>query len=292
MQRRGPKPVKLFDFRTTNSIRLIALLGDSWLSKDRVRASLADTIPRDHIDIFPHGTTSSSWKYDEKEKVFVTQAAFIENYSKGGYTFDAFLKDEERLDKWAREVPELSILHVGACELANTNKYTKEKVKTQFTSNLAQFLKEWQTEAKKKLKTSKQKALFDRRLKTHKWLIVNVPVWDQSTGILHMTPEDFRICRKRINTALKNSRTRLWEEFNAVILCMELQYPQFFPGKVHLKPDSQLDFNTQVFDAASKVICEFCTWTLRKFVPAEHNLLLRKSHMCGMSKLAPHRIVI
>ena len=82
MQRRGPKPVKLFDFRTTISIRLIALLGDSWLSKDRIRASLADTIPRDHIDIFPHGTTSSSWKYDEKEKVFITQAAFIENYSK------------------------------------------------------------------------------------------------------------------------------------------------------------------------------------------------------------------
>ena len=292
MQRPGPKPVKLFDFRTTNSIRLIALLGDSWMSKGRIRASLADTFPRDHIDIRPHGTSSSSWKYDENEKAYVSQAAFIENYSQSGYTFDKFLKDEEILDKWAREVPEVSILHVGACELANTNKYTKEGIKTQFTRNLARFLEEWPASAKEQLKTNKQKALFDRRLKTHKWLIVNVPVWDQSDGILNMSPEDFRFCRKRINTALKNSRTQYWEKFNAVILPLDLQYPQFFPGKVHLRPDSQLDFNTQVFDAASKVICEFCTWTLGKFVSAEHNQLLRKSHMCGMSKLAPHRIVI
>ena len=130
MQRPGPKTVKLFDFRTTNSIRLIALLGDSWMSKGRIRASLADTFPRDHIDIRPHGTSSSSWKYDEDEKLIVSQAAFIANYSQGGYTFDKFLKDEEILDKWAREVPEVSILHVGACELANTNKYTKEGIKT------------------------------------------------------------------------------------------------------------------------------------------------------------------
>ena len=81
MQRPGPKTVKLFDFRTTNSIRLIALLGDSWMSKGRIRVSLADAFPRDHIDIRPHGTSSSSWKYDEDEKVYVSQAAFIENYS-------------------------------------------------------------------------------------------------------------------------------------------------------------------------------------------------------------------
>ena len=158
--------------------------------------------------------------------------------------------------------------------------------------NLARFLEEWPALAKLQLKTNKQKALFARRIVKHKWLIVNVPVWDQSDGILGMSTEDFRYCRKRVNTALKNSRTKYWENFNAVILPMELQHPQFFPGKVHLKPNSQLDFNTQVFDAASKVICEFCAWTLGKFVPAEHNQLLGKSHMCGMSKLAPHRIRI
>ena len=51
------------------------------------------------------------------------------------------MRDEEILGKWAREVPEVSILHVGACELANTKKNNKEKVKMQFTQNLEQTMK-------------------------------------------------------------------------------------------------------------------------------------------------------
>ena len=86
MQRPGPNTVKLFDIRyTTYNTRIIALLVDSWTSEDRLRVSIVDTLPRDHIDIRPHGTSSSRWKYSEDEKVIVSQAAFIVNYSQGGY---------------------------------------------------------------------------------------------------------------------------------------------------------------------------------------------------------------
>ena len=119
------------------------------------------------------------------------------------------------------------------------------------------------------METNSQRAKFARRIVNHKWLIVNVPVWDN--GIRGISTEDFRYYRKRVNTALKNSRTKYWEKFNAVILPMEIQHPQFIPGQVHLEQNSQEELNSQVFSAASKVICEFCTWTLGKFVPAEHN---------------------
>ena len=80
MQRPGPNTVKLFDIRyTTYHTRLIALLGDSWTSEERLEGSIVDTLPRDHIDIRPHGTSFSRWKHSEDEKVVVSQAAFVAN---------------------------------------------------------------------------------------------------------------------------------------------------------------------------------------------------------------------
>ena len=40
-------------------------------------------------------------------------------------------------------MPELSVLYVGACDLANTDKYTVDNVKATFPKDLTKFLEEW-----------------------------------------------------------------------------------------------------------------------------------------------------
>ena len=149
MQEPGLETVKLFNINSTQDVRLIALLGDSWTSKGRFKSEIFDTVPRDYINIRPHATSSSTGNNSLSGRIVVAEGAFLENYSEGGYTLDKFLKDTEKLNKWARELPEVTILHVGACDLANSGKYEPETVKEQFPKDLSSFLKEWPDKAKK-----------------------------------------------------------------------------------------------------------------------------------------------
>merc|ERR1711874_240917 len=109
----------------------------------------------------------------------------------------------------------------------------------------------------------------------HKWLIVKIPVCDQSNGIKGISKKKFAYMRKRVNTALKHVRTTFWKEFRAIIVATDLQYPKFDRNTVHLTSEYQKEYNKQVLSAAAKLICEFCPWTKGEFVPEEHNQLLR-----------------
>ena len=291
MQEPGLETVKLFDVNSTQDVRLIALLGDSWTSKGRLESEIVDDLPRDYINIRPHATSSAAGNNSLSGKIVVAEGAFLENYSKGGYTLDKFLDDPEKLNKWAREVPEVTILHVGACDLANSGKYDTKTVKKQFPKDLSSFLRKWQDKARESL-NERGKVHFNRRLENHKWLIVKIPVWDQCNGIKGISKNKFAYMRKRVNTTLKNARTTFWKEFRAIIVAIDLQYPKFDRKTVHLTSECQKQYNELVLGAASKLICEFCPWTIGEFVPAEHNRLLRKYHYCKKDTLAPHRIII
>ena len=129
MQEPGLETVKLFNVNSTQDVRLIALLGDSWTSKGRFKSEIFDTVPRDYINIRPHATSSSTGNNSLSGRIVLAEGAFLENYSKGGYTLDKFLDDPEKLNKWAREVPEVTIVHVGVCDLANFGKYEPKTVK-------------------------------------------------------------------------------------------------------------------------------------------------------------------
>ena len=134
MQEPGPDTIRLFDINSTQDVRLIALLGDSWTSKGRFEREIVD-VPRDYINIRPHATSSSTGNDSLSNKIVVAEGAFLENYSEGGYTLNAFLNNKDKLNKWARELPELSILHVGACDIANNGNYEQKTVKRQFLND-------------------------------------------------------------------------------------------------------------------------------------------------------------
>ena len=275
------------------NFRLIDLLGDSYTSKDRIKNSVSEG-PHDHINIDPHATTGClQSNIRDTPKIRIATGAFLNNFSQGGYTFERFLKnDHGELGKWARHVPELSILHVGACDIANTGKYNAGNIKKNFIVDLKNFLTEWPKKARKELKEDYRRKTveFDRRLPYHKWMIVKIPAWDESDGIRGMAKEEFKLMRKKVNAALGNARTHLWKEFRAVIFAPNLQHPQFQQGSVHLTAEYQEIFNRQVLSAAAKVICEFCTWTYTDFIPAEHNRMTETSQTCKKDSFVPPKL--
>ena len=135
---------------TTKSWRLIALMGDSYLVEERVRSDIDVDHPRDTIDISPHATTNADTKDLQDKRIIVAPGAHVVNYSIGGCTLDKLVVDKKRLELWARHVPELSVLHVGACEIAK-KKYTKENIKKLFLTDLSDFINQWPINARKTL---------------------------------------------------------------------------------------------------------------------------------------------
>ena len=91
MQEPGPKTIKLFDLNSTKDVRLIAILGDSWTSKNRIKYNIVDNLPRDYIDIRPHATSSSTGNASLSNRIVVSEGAFVENYSIGGHTLELYL---------------------------------------------------------------------------------------------------------------------------------------------------------------------------------------------------------
>ena len=124
-----PRFIRNQSFNKEKDVRLISILGDSWTKKGRIEKNIVDENPRDYIDIRPHGTVADVPSASVTERITASEGAFVSFLSEGGYTLSKYLLDTERQAEWARQVQELSVLHVGACDLANTGKYTVANVK-------------------------------------------------------------------------------------------------------------------------------------------------------------------
>ena len=276
-----PRFLRNQNFNKEKDVRLISILGDSWTKKGRIEKNIVDENPRDYIDIRPHGTVADVPSASVTERITASEGAFVSFLSEGGYTLSKYLLDTERQAEWARQVPELSVLHVGACDLANTGKYTVANVKKSFFKDVDEFLVQWPILAKKQIKGRRTIAKFERQLEKHKWLIVKIPNWHESHGIKGVTPKVFKQLKKRANTGLDNRKTDLWTKFRAVLVAPHIEYAKFVPGQVHLAPEDQVKFNEQVLSVAAKVLCEFCTWTPGEYRWEEHKYILENRYKCN-----------
>ena len=262
---------------TTINIKLVAFIGDSWLAGHRFRSHLVSTYPRDYIDIRPHATKTV---INTTGKIVATEGTYIEFFSFSSAKIDDCLDKTLFQSHWAIQVPEVTVLHVGACDIANSNKYTIENIKSDLSRDIMDLLTTWPEKARETLKTDNQKAEFDRKILYHKWLIVKIPNWSESGAINGMDPKVFKQLRKRANTGITNRKTRFWTQYRAALVAPDLEYPKFHPGQVHLNEEYQNLFNTQILNATSKLICDFCTWTRDTFEPSEHKNLNQR-HECA-----------
>ena len=96
-----------------NNTKTIAILGDSYLIEKRVIADMGKT-PSRHIPMLPHATEG---RYPEYGDFY--RSARIENLSKGGGTMQMMLEDKSAMKKWVEEVPALTIMHLGGCDISN-----------------------------------------------------------------------------------------------------------------------------------------------------------------------------
>ena len=260
---------------TTTNVKLVAFIGDSWLARHRFRSHIVGRYPRDHIDLRPHATRTLTTIF---HNTIAIEAAFIEFFSFSSAKIDECLTKSLFLSSWAIEVPAVTVLHVGACDIANA-KYNEDNIKEDLPMDIINLLIAWPERARESLRPD-QRAEFDRKILYHKWLIVKIPNWSESGAINNMDPKIFKQLRKRANTGITNRKTRFWIQHRAAMIAPDLEHPKFQRGQVHLTEEHQNLFNTQILNATSKLMCEFCTWTRDTFVPSEHKSL-KQPHECA-----------
>ncbi|CAL4198100.1 unnamed protein product [Meganyctiphanes norvegica] len=233
-----------------NNEMSIFIIGDSWTTEKRTNS---DRI-KDKTNLFirPHHVkfrVANDGMY-RADQTF--EFVFLKNLSREGLTFQKALNDQRALTRWAVDVPALTIVHLGGCDIANTD-IGRGNVRKNFKDAVDNFLTQWPILAKEHTQNICE---FNRRIKKHKWMLCNVPDLGANSEIENISAREYKVARSYAHACLKRNQKR-WFESHKVFICFPaMSNPE--RRNIHLAPVSQAGFIEQLFKAVSKIICESC----------------------------------
>ena len=238
------------------------VISDSWLLDHRIvspRVSLE--YGKKYLNIAPHNKILDKYGDQVDKSIF-------KNYAVRSLTFTQALDNTTILSAWGRTVPNLTIIHLGACDLANTN-LGVDNPRVEFVTLVKKFVTTW---IKKAREYSQNQVQYDNDVSTHKWLLVGPPDWGdfgEGRGILDSV--QYREARKQARSGLDRSAMKLWYNHRIVLCKPRVDNPDL--AGVHLRNDSLQQYNKQIWDAASKLLCTSCNFTEGYYHKPEHEQL-------------------
>ncbi|CAL4082484.1 unnamed protein product, partial [Meganyctiphanes norvegica] len=238
------------DYFTSQSVPSIFIIGDSWTTEKRTNSDRIKD--KTNLVIRPHHVKFRLANDGMHRADQPFEFVFLKNLSRGGLTFQKALNDQRALTRWAVDVPALSIVHLGGCDIAYTD-ISRGNVKKNFRDAVDNFLTQWPILAKEHTQNIRE---FNRRIKKHKWLLCNVPDWGANSEIENISAKEYRVARNKAHNVLKRNQKRWFESHKAFICFPLISSPERI--NIHLTPVSQADFIEQLFKASSKIICESC----------------------------------
>ena len=239
-----------------------AIMGDSFTNEKRVMSEVRQ-VPRQHLPMLPHGTKSPRLPEGS-----VYRTVKVENLSFGGATMETMLEETKAMERWVRDVPALTLLHLGGCDIGygNISKDSTDGPAKQYKKSLFNFLETWIERATETI----EKYSYDNvaiqekmreRIKVHKWLIVSIPDWGKNCKqVKGVTAQDHVDIRRKCNSALGNTTTYLKTKYNAVVLKTNFERSETNYKNIHLSFEDQKRYNEIIFSVARRLLCDVCSW--------------------------------
>ena len=209
----------------------------------------------------------------------VTQAR-VRNYSHGGATFTKFLLNH--LHHWANNLPRLTILAVGACDIANTDLGDSSRLRRDFVRYVKQRLTEFVTRGRR---AASDTAEFDRKIAVHHFLLIKVPQWGEPTTQREdsLTPEEIDTARNRANRGLQNNIPSLYKDHRAIVFAPRVNFPTH--RGIHFSTECKALWLSQIMHMANKIVCSHCTLpSLVEFNKKEYELFKKEYMECARNK--------
>ena len=296
---RRAKMVMLDKTLVRQTVPLFIFMGDSYLLNYNGFAGSEKHWDADNfIDLYPHKTMVATrtdeipiegFSLLEASPASVAQGKVL---ARGGLTWNGCLEDEEIVGRWASEVPKITIVHLGACDLANTD-FGKIESGDSIGNRYGQLVMDWIPKfinaAAKTRKTNNQKLYFLERLKHHRWVILKIPSWGTEDEAIKggMTAKEFMRLKRKANKGLDDFAKRLYEKRRAFVYGPKMYRDTAFRRTRHGQPTVHLDYRSQtifidqVIEAVARIICQCCcTFTKDERIPKEQQQLYDNTLYC------------
>ena len=206
-----------------------------------------------------------------------------DNKASPGMSMHSLLTSHEgELSEWARNMPICTVIHLGAIDV--NNKLVKDTGKA-YGDYVFNFLEQMKIVAKRYL-TNKEKESFEEKLREdHRFLLCGLPDWgkDYKPKYSHsLTPKQYKNARRRLNSAMKKNRKKLWREHKCVLFTPELNNPA--RNGIHLTPKETVNFAKQIATVCGRLCCTYCRILMSgKFDKNHHQAETLKSGGCDLS---------
>ena len=213
----------------------VSILSDSYLNIRRTEAQLTEN----ELNLSPHK--------DQNIKVV--------NHSKGSLTFDGLLSSYELVSDWARNYPEVTVIHISAVDIVN------KKIKFDIRKPIGrQYISFVERKIAKLLQLAKQvqeEVRYEEWIKYHKIVLVQIPDWaDFRAKPGSLEPKEFQLIRRKSNEVLKRNRGILWGKKSILTVHPHTDFPKM--NGVHFDTETQDRYNEQIFEVIKKLFCSKC----------------------------------
>ena len=175
------------------------------------------------------------------------------NLAKGSFSWKELINNKTILHGWANSRPEITLIHLGACDLINKKIVIEDiaKVARGFTSYIEESVETLVEFAKQQISD------FDQWVSYHKFVVVQLPDWGKYQAFKgSLEPELYKKARRLVNHQLKQNRGALFGKRNIVIVSPNTQNPQM--KGVHYDDKTQAEYIKQIFEVVKKISCQSC----------------------------------
>ena len=236
--------------------RLAYIFSDSFVVERRFNGKGNRFVEPNLINTYPHMDENCSY-------------VKIVNRGVSNATLDVD-KWEGGIPIWANDLPDLTLISVGGCDIANTELKNEEMPGSAFVNKLIDFLNKFKEVGRLR---AGYKDEFDAKMKTHIFLVLGIPVWGEDG--LHCEKEDrkeeaakIKRARRKANRALRDRVSGLWRNHRIVVFLPDMG-PRITHSGIHYNWNSQQVLNDQICDVIVKLLCRHCS-PHDDYIPAEH----------------------
>ena len=183
----------------------------------------------------------------------------LNNQSKGGNTINQVLNNSGFIYSWAENLPNITIVHLGACDIANQEIDNTKEYKTKIL-NLMESLT---TLGRKHLENNENKIKeFDTKMTNHRFLLIGVPDWGEFGDGKYdhsLNGDQYRQLRRKINSTLNNIRSHIWHDYKAAVFTPDMANAKRVGVHLDSKTSSS-EYSSQIAKAAARLVCTRCNF--------------------------------
>ena len=237
----------------------VCLYGDSFFSNDRLRTILNGITHNSNKDFDLYGirprvlNMQTHTMHSHPTRVF--------NFSKGGLTFKHLFNDDMVVLNWAHIRPELTIFHIGTCDLSNMTMeaYNSMYFKTHwFFSKIIELSRFFRDNAFQWVDNQQE---LDY-IQNYKFIFTYLADWgtDYTPRAIGMNPIELRKARNA-NNHFARKHIKLLYQYNIILLCLNNdEMDEQVPARlgVHLAAQSLNGFVNNLLRVICRKICARC----------------------------------